>query len=144
MDASHVADTIVSSVKKSKLNFHITESPFSLLINLRKTFIKDKNGNSLLPHIDIFGNGVNNEEKVEEAEKSRLNVTLGKLDAELKETRGSLREQHLKIEQHKNEITELQMKANKFAKEAQKQQDEKKTLKLDNDELRKEIETLTS
>ena len=142
MDANHVADIIVSSVKKSKLNFHITESPFSLLINLRKTFIKDKNGNSLLPHIDIFDNGVNNEEKVEEAEKSCLNDTLEKLDAELKETRDSLREQLVKIEKHKNEITELQMKANKFAKEAQKQKDENETLKLDNDDLCKEIETL--
>ena len=81
MDASHVTDIIVSLVKKSKLNFHITESPFSLLINLRKTFIKDKNGNSLVPLSDIFGNVVNNEVKVEE-EKSRLNVTLGKIKVE--------------------------------------------------------------
>ena len=121
MDASHVADVIVSSVKKSKLNFHITELPFSLLINLRKTFIKDKNGNSLLPLIDTFGNVVANEVKVEDEEKSRLNVSLGKLDAELNETR--------------NALLEEQMKANKFAKDAQKQQNS-------NDELRKDIETL--
>ena len=74
--------------------------------------------------------------------KSRLNVTLGNLNAELNETKDALRELQLKVEKKKNEITEEQMKASKFAKEAQKQRDENITLKLDNDELGKEIESL--
>ena len=65
--------------------------------------------------------------------KSRLNVTLGNLNAKLNETKDALRELQLKVEKKKNEITEEQMKASKFAKEAQKQRDENKTIKLDND-----------
>ena len=44
MDANNAADVIVNTVKKSKLNFYIQESSFSLIINLRKTFIKAKTG----------------------------------------------------------------------------------------------------
>ena len=147
MDASQVADLIASSVKKSKLNFHIQESPFSLLINLRKTFIKDKNGNSIQPLGDIFGNEniVDNKVKVEEEErKSSLNDSLEKREAELNEAREALHELNIKLEKAKNEITEAQFKANKSAKEVDKQRAENKTLKLKNDELHKDIETLNT
>ena len=49
MDANSAVDMIVSTVKTSNLNFLIQESPFSLQINLRKTFIKNKNGMTLQP-----------------------------------------------------------------------------------------------
>ena len=49
MEADSAVNAIVSSVKKSNLNFYIQESPFSLYINLRKTFIKNKEGTSLYP-----------------------------------------------------------------------------------------------
>ena len=110
MDASQVADLIVSSVKKSKLNFHIQESPFSLFINLRKTFIKDTNGNSLQPLGDIFGNEniVDNKVKVEEEErKSSLNDSLEKREAELNEAREALHELNIKLEKAKNESNNL-------------------------------------
>ena len=45
MDAHYAANIVMSSVKKSNLNYCIQESPFSLFINLRKTFIKNKSGN---------------------------------------------------------------------------------------------------
>ena len=147
MDASQVADLIVSSVKKSKLNFHIQESPFSLFINLRKTFIKDTNGNSLQPLGDIFGNEniVDNKVKVEEEEKvSSLNDSLEKREAELNKARKALHELNIKLEKAKNEITEAQFNANKSAKEVDKQRAENKTLKLKNDELHKDIETLNT
>ena len=44
---NHAAAAIISSVKKSNLNFYIQESPFSIFINLRKTFIKNRSGNIL-------------------------------------------------------------------------------------------------
>ena len=49
MEADSAVNPIVSSVKKSNLNFYIQESPFSLYINLRKTFIKNKEGTTLDP-----------------------------------------------------------------------------------------------
>ena len=55
MDAKSTADVIISCVKKSNLNYQIQESPFSLLITtLMKTFIKNNNGDQLLPSSDIF------------------------------------------------------------------------------------------
>ena len=47
MDPNYAADAVISSVKKSNLNFYIQESPFSLIINMRKSFIKIKSGDSL-------------------------------------------------------------------------------------------------
>ena len=49
MDANIAANAVISSVKKSNLNFYIQESPFSLVINLRKTFVKNKDGHYLHP-----------------------------------------------------------------------------------------------
>ena len=70
MDANHIANLILSSIKKSNLNFYIQESPFSLSINLRKTFIKNKNGNPLLPPSDFFVNA--NAVKVDKLEEQML------------------------------------------------------------------------
>ena len=49
MGANAAANAVISSVKKSNLNFYIQESPFSLVINLRKTFVKNKDGHYLHP-----------------------------------------------------------------------------------------------
>ena len=43
-DASKICDVILANIKSSNLNFSLTESPFSVQISLRKTFITDKNG----------------------------------------------------------------------------------------------------
>ena len=143
MDASHVAELIVSSGKKSKLNLHIQESPLSFSINMRKTFIKDRNGNYLQPLSDFFVNvnEVDNKVNIKE-EKSGVNDSLKQLEDELNETRKALHELNLNLEKAKNEITDTQFKANKSAKEVEKQQAENTTLKLRNDKLYTEIETL--
>jgi hypothetical protein len=44
MDAAEVYEYLVSCVKNSNLNFTLFESPFSVSIQIRKTFIKDKDG----------------------------------------------------------------------------------------------------
>ena len=54
MDARIAADNIIASVKKSNLNFHIQESPFSVQINIRKTYIRNKNGDEIKPSNDDF------------------------------------------------------------------------------------------
>ena len=40
MDPVSTCDSVISIIKKSGLNFQITETPFSVSINIRKTFIK--------------------------------------------------------------------------------------------------------
>ena len=47
MDTRKAVDVIISCVKNSNLNYQIQESLFSLIINLRKTFIKNKNGDDI-------------------------------------------------------------------------------------------------
>ena len=44
MDANQTCDILLSLVKKSNLNFSLSESPFSVSLTIKKTFIKDKNG----------------------------------------------------------------------------------------------------
>ena len=42
-------DNILEQIQKSNLNFHLQRSPFSAVISLKKTLIRDKSGVSLLP-----------------------------------------------------------------------------------------------
>ena len=47
MDANSICEKILSCVKGSNLNYSLKESPFSVLISLRKSFIKYKNNDPL-------------------------------------------------------------------------------------------------
>ena len=45
MDANQACNVLLSNLKESNLNWNLVESPFSLTINLKKSFIKDSEGN---------------------------------------------------------------------------------------------------
>ena len=47
--ASDVFNSILKQVQDSNLNFQLKVSPFSAVISLKKSFIKDKHGNVQLP-----------------------------------------------------------------------------------------------
>ena len=49
MLANATFDKILEQIQTSNLNFQLTLSPFSAAISLKKSFIKDKYGNILLP-----------------------------------------------------------------------------------------------
>ena len=51
MDANQTCEILLSLVKKSNLNFSLSESPFSVSLTIKKTFIKDKNGVSRASNI---------------------------------------------------------------------------------------------
>ena len=124
MDANNAVDMIVSTVKNSNLNFFVQESPFSLQINIRKTFIKNKDGTILQPIIKQNVKIANLEQ-----ENSSLNDLVKQLQAELFETRDSLH----KLE---NEQTEKALvNKNNTGKEMEK-------LKRNNSEFQMEIEIL--
>ena len=53
MEASAIFDSLLKQVQNSKLNFKLDLSPFSAVIFLKKTFIKDRFGNPLLPSPDL-------------------------------------------------------------------------------------------
>ena len=44
MDANQTSELLLNIIRKSNLNFNIQESPFSITVTLRKSFIKEKNG----------------------------------------------------------------------------------------------------
>ena len=45
MDPVRTCDLLITFLKQSNLNFYLVESPFSASIEIRKTFITDKDGN---------------------------------------------------------------------------------------------------
>ena len=102
LDANDAVDAIIHSVKKSQLNFYIQESPFSLLINLRKTFIKNKNGDPLMPPPSDTSDDDINEQKIKaeklEQENSRISESMGQIEAELKVTRDAIHSLSSKLE----------------------------------------------
>ena len=67
-----VCDQLLRYVKLSNLNFSITESPFSATIIIKKSFIKDKNGDmilsnpcELLPRSTITTNLISHEQQTD-------------------------------------------------------------------------------
>ena len=52
MDAKETCESVLSYIRKSNLNWNIVESPFSVTITLRKSFIKNKDGSLLKSGLD--------------------------------------------------------------------------------------------
>ena len=46
MDATQTCELVLSYIKKSNLNWSIAESPFTVTVTLKKSFIKNKDGSS--------------------------------------------------------------------------------------------------
>ena len=49
MDPIHICENLLYYIKSSNLNYSLNETPFTISINLKKTFIKDKNGHLKSP-----------------------------------------------------------------------------------------------
>ena len=49
MLAANVFNAIIDQIQNSKLNYHLQISPFSAMVSIKKTFIKDKRGQTILP-----------------------------------------------------------------------------------------------
>ena len=134
MEADNAVNVVLSSVKKSNLNFYIQESPFSLFINIRKTFIKNKEGNILCPPTSDTTTDDTIKQKQEIAKLKKENCILmdkvGQLEAELSDTRNALHESNIKVEN-----------VNKFVENLQK---ENESLVNKNNELQVTIDTIES
>ena len=123
MDANNVADMMVSAVKKSNLNFIIQESPFSLNVNIRKSFIKNKDGCSVSSPVSIIENSSKIQEASErqkmkleklELENSSLSNALKKLKVQLQEAHDALQNQGVQLENAKHEIITLKCANNEL------------------------------
>ena len=51
MLASNAFDYLLNQIRSSNLNFHLQMSPFSAIVSIKKSLIKDKSGLPLLPKL---------------------------------------------------------------------------------------------
>ena len=136
MDASYAADVVISSVKKSNLNFFIQESPFSLLIKIRKTFIKNKSGNVL--QADASDTKNTTKEQKKELEQDSIE----QLETELNETKEALHRLTVDHEKAKTETIKALSEARELKRMVEKHENENKALKKKNDDLQLNIDNL--
>lgn len=150
MDPSQTCDLLLSHVKTSNLNFSLIESPFSVNISIKKTFIKNKKGEclpaGLIPSNIIemsFLDSNRNLVKENETLKGRIN----KIESEKEAFEEALQNVGTKLERAQVEVCELlavNSKKTKAMEKAEKKLDEienKSTeLKVATDRLETEIE----
>ena len=108
-NANNAADAVISSVKKSNLNFFIQESPFSLVINLRKSFVKNRDGHFLYPSRSDTTDTTEQKLKIEKLEKEKLNLSV-----ELEKVKAENFAANRKVEKLKQENEALEKKNNEL------------------------------
>ena len=143
MDAIRATEVVIACVRNSNLNFQIQESPFSLQINIRKTFIKKKYED------DKPSNGV-----VVEANNNEQEVNIEKLKSELQNTQEALHEVSIKLEKSMKEHLEDLHAKNTLLKEFQNiecditekekecklTKNENEAIKVSNDRLKRDLD----
>ena len=72
--ASQTFDYLLNQIKNSNLNFHLQQSPFSAIISLKKSAIKDINGSFVMP--TILENKTQNQKLAEENSRFRETVAI--------------------------------------------------------------------
>ena len=124
MAAYKTSDLVLSCIKASNLNYTIQESPFSVLINMRKTFVKDKNGEPFFGEnlLDFYAAN----RKLRE-ENEALESKVNNLEFECEGYVKVIHEQGLIIEKAKNELSETLYKVNENAKIYEKELKKKET-----------------
>ena len=119
MDANQTSDYLLSLVQISNLNFNLSESPFSLTLNIKKSFIKNQDGSLRSSKIETDKNHdrqLIDENKILKEEIRSLKDVIANRDYELdtlKQTTGNL---SMKLEKAKAELAENIFNANAEAK----------------------------
>ena len=146
MEADNAVNTVISSVKKSNLNFFIQESPFSLCINIRKTFIKNKEGHILHPPTSAIITDDTDEQRIKveklEEENRKLSESVEQLVTELSQTRNALYESNIRLEKAETETLAEVSRAYNANKEVKNLQKENEALIKKTNGLQVNIETL--
>ena len=100
MDPVAVSELLLNNVRTSGLNFQIQESPFSMKISLRKTFIKDRQGGHIKPGSDVFSIF----HKISRKQLDKTNIKEEEEESELQKVIDELSD---KLEKSKVEISDL-------------------------------------
>ena len=130
MTASETFENLLKQVQSSYLNFKIELSPFSAIIHLKKSYIKNQQGIPLLPppdqdHAMVAPNAGDSDVRVQELVMENESLKL-KLNAAMKETEKC------------NDVIE------KLKNQNEQKQQEIESLILNNKELENETKTLSS
>ena len=95
---AETCDIILSYVKRSNLNFQLTESPFAVNIAIKKSFIRDKSGLERHPCFDKIAVGMKHENQSLVALNCALETSLYNKDAEMEALKKTISELEMKIE----------------------------------------------
>ena len=108
IDASKTCDVILSHIKSSNLNFSLTESPFSVHISIRKTFITDKNGNRITGIFQYSSEPISNDyDRKLVIENQNLKADIKYIEQEKSELEEAIHELSMKLEKSKVETIKL-------------------------------------
>ena len=144
MDAFKICDLLLSHVKSSNLNYSLQESPFSIHLSIKKSFIKDRNGD-YLPGC-IINNSLESSlysEKKLVGENEALKEHLENYKSEKAEFNKDIHNLSIKLEKAKSEVSDLLSKNKTIVKEREAldnklKEKDNETLKLKNVTLKLE------
>ena len=106
MDPFQTCERLLSHVKCSNLNFSLSESPFSVSLSIRKSFVKDKNGVDRRSQ-SFSGTHQVDEKLILEKENNCLKSLVTQQDHEKEGFEHTIHELGLKLEKAKAELTEI-------------------------------------
>ena len=124
MDPVQTSDLLLTFIKSSNLNYNLTESPFSVSINIRKTFIRDKDGTLKTPfQTSNYSNGYHLATKADttqisllEAEIESLKAAVNQHEIQQDDLMKANHELDSKLQAAKLEISDILFKKNELEK----------------------------
>ena len=131
MDAFQTCEILMNHVKRSNLNFSLNESPFSVSLSIRKTFVKDRNGVERNSGVSLQDNYIVDEKQTLENEKKSLKLLLIQHEHEKEALKDTINDFGQKLEKARSE-NELDEKKCELA-----------DITAENKKLKNEMETFT-
>ena len=143
MLASRTFDDIIAHIQNSNLNFHLQLSPFSAVISMKKSLIKDKSGSFLLPTSSCTPKSSQNEIAALASKNLMLEDKVISLQKDLESAVDDCEATHSALRLLQTESKLKKESSNREAKGAQFKEFAKKneiinTLEFDNQQLREE------
>ena len=143
MDPAQISDILLTKIKKSNLNFNLSETPFAVSINIKKSFIRDKNGAPIYPSA-----GFSESQNFALEENKALKIAIAQYQSEQEALEHATHNLSLKLEKAKVEIEDIMLEKNQL-KEANKIKKDEVTdlkafsnsLKVESEKLKKELDS---
>ena len=107
MEASASFEILLKQIFESQLNYKLELSPFSAVINLKKSFIKDKSGNALQPIPMNYSSSQVNQLSFLKTRIHSLEIENEKLKADYRFTVNDCEEAHQAVAKLEREIERI-------------------------------------